>query len=83
MFGIVAGLPSGVRLKVMLPSGEIEERAGNMNPVRGELDGTTDKTTSHLTKPLKRQVIGYSHPTRLSKDASQVVGYVEPCTGLN
>jgi hypothetical protein len=46
-------------------------------------DETTDKTTSHLTKPLKRQVIGYSHSTdettshstRLPKDGNQVAGY--------
>jgi len=37
---------------------------------------TTDETLSHLTKPLKRQVIGYSHSTKLAKDASQVAGYV-------
>jgi hypothetical protein len=34
-----------------------------------------DKTTSHLTKLLKRQVIGYSHSTRLPKGGSQVAGY--------
>ncbi len=36
---------------------------------------TTDMTTSHLTKPLKRQVIGYSHSTKLSNYDSKVAGY--------
>ncbi|TAJ79504.1 MAG: desaturase [Gallionellaceae bacterium] len=37
-------------------------------------DGTTDGTTSHLTKPHKtRQVIGYSHSTKPA--SGQVAGY--------
>lgn len=40
-------------------------------------DGTTDKTTGHLTKPLRRQVLGYSHSTGLSKAGNQLDGYVE------
>jgi rRNA maturation RNase YbeY len=40
-------------------------------------DEATEKTTSHLTNPAKNagQVIGYSHSTRLSKDASRAAGY--------
>jgi len=38
-------------------------------------DETTDGTTSQLTEPLKRQVIGYSHSTRPSKNAGQIAGY--------
>ena len=36
-------------------------------------DGTTDKTTSHLTNPAKDagQVIGYSHSTRLQSTAAK------------
>jgi hypothetical protein len=57
-------------------------------------DETTDTTPSHLTKPLKRQVIGYSHSTdeatshptvgttshstRLPKGGSQVASYKQP-----
>jgi len=39
--------------------------------------GTTGETTSHSAKPLKYrgQAAGYSHSTRLPKDASQVAGY--------
>jgi hypothetical protein len=41
-----------------------------------KFDGTTDMTTSHLTKLQKsQQVIGYSHSTKTSKNAVQVAGY--------
>ena len=46
------------------------------------LDGTTDEATSHMTKPLKRQVIGYSHLTNPAKNAGQVVGYSRALTFL-
>src|SRR5665647_774280 len=48
-------------------------------PRRYAPDGTTDKTTSHLTNPSQDagQVIGYSHST---KPASwQVAGYRNDC----
>jgi len=42
-----------------------------------QADGTTDRTTSHLTNPAKNagQVIGYSHSTKLPKFGSKVAGY--------
>jgi hypothetical protein len=52
-------------------------RPDKYKSVRPEPDRTTGETTSHLTKAASCQVIGYSHPTRLSKNANQVVGYVE------
>lgn len=36
---------------------------------------TTDTTSGHLTKSLKRQVIGYSHTAKLPKDGSLVADY--------
>jgi EAL domain-containing protein (putative c-di-GMP-specific phosphodiesterase class I) len=46
---------------------------------RRQLYTTTDGSTSHLTNPAKYagQVIGYSHSTKLSKNDSQVAGYVD------
>ena len=41
----------------------------NLFPRGSQLDGTTDKTTSHLTDKTT------SHSTRLSKDDNQVAGY--------
>jgi hypothetical protein len=40
-----------------------------------QADITTGEITSHLTKPPRRQVIGYSHSTRLSKYDNPVAGY--------
>src|SRR5450759_10058 len=42
-----------------------------------QADGTTDRTTSHLTNPAKDagEVIGYSHSTKLPKFGSKVAGY--------
>ncbi len=44
-----------------------------------EPDGTTDKTTSYLTRLSNNdsQVIGYSHSTKRANDARQVAGYGE------
>jgi len=48
----------------------------NFTGVRKTFDGTTDETTSHLTKLQKpQQVIGYSHSTKRAKNARQVAGY--------
>ena len=63
--------------QVRKPGGQVQYRVhdGQTGSPRPNPDGTTDRTTSHLTKPLKRQVIGYSHSTWLASDASRVAGY--------
>jgi VCBS repeat-containing protein len=53
------------------------DKCGDDTDVLRQADGTTDMTTSHLTRLSNddSQVIGYSHSTKLSENDSQVAGY--------
>ncbi len=53
----------------------------NETPLDRFPDGTTGKTTSHLTKAASCQVIGYSHSTWLPKGGNQVAGYLSISDG--
>jgi cell division protein FtsL len=69
------------KLQMQLPKNGQVQFIRMKQPSPQSSDGTTDRTTSHLTNPAKDagQVIGYSHSTRLEKNAIQVAGY--PASG--
>jgi VCBS repeat-containing protein len=54
-----------------------DDKCGDDTNVLRQADGTTDMTTSHLTRLSNddSQVIGYSHSTKLSENDSQVAGH--------